>query len=1669
MKRAFALLMSLTLLFSMIPTVAVSAAPSTEGLLLYYKFDGDLTDSSGNSRNGTLNGSNMSYIEGMDNRALKLNGAQNTTVTVPSFPSQSAITIASWIRIDSLANTYNGIYHTNSWTSGAIHYHISGSSGKLTVGVNGNSDVSSDYAFSKGSLWTHTAMVYDSADKTVKFYINGKLDSTRTIGSPVVLNGNTALISGYGDENRGLDGALDDYRIYGRALNGAEILELLNGIDPPEPPELPELPSSDEFKYRLDDALGFNENTYKTIPKATGTQNNWWDGSVSANGEIGFIQSGDPNEDVFIFNNTKIVSDGADFYETPVLHPVLDAQKAGAVTRANNNAFPWITQTNTYSNEQYGTGWGTTWPRPYQPAAQYRIKNNDYTQENSTVYNRYTNFETGEVGVQWKDKEGNEWNRRSFASRSDDIIVTYIESPDEKDLNLTLTIDNYRQISNANNVTLPIDYVVTQKEGKVVAYGLVGKYEVANRKGSKNVKERLFAHGGWGTATQIITDGTVGYQANTQQISGTTYNNPTITVTGTKSLMLITKVERQDSGCDTIADVKALLYDKLVADIQGIVNEYNVTSSEKSYQDLLAPHEELHGDMFNNVRIDLCATEEEIADRSLTNTQLIAKQNSDKSKINKAFLERVYNNGRFGLICSSGYQTARLGGIWNGQYSPQWSGDFTLDANTNLQISGMNTGNMQTAGQGYINFIVRMVSDWESDAKNVYGMTDAIKAPPRVDGTGASGSYHFLDGYPHIYVNGITDWLILPIFEYWQCYGNQPIELGKDIDLSKGSYNSGTTIADVLDLSDERVAEINASGYMDLEQDILLPLLVKTMNFWLQFADERFYTDGEGKHHLNDGTTLSQAVAAGDEDAVYLFTPGYSPENTPQGGTGNWGENSRGALAYNTAFDISAAYDTLYMARTMIDVIDPSNRDDLLDSWASFEQYIPPYKYTSDGAFKEWAADELGERYRHRHDSHAYPAWPGYEAQDDLEIRKGLSVAMDKRSEAYNNSEAAESHGPVHKLLIEARLKRASEVDRILKYLLTSNYQNASMTTNHNANKTSSFCTDSAHGIFGGVNESLLYSDMNVIEILPALIPTLDKGSITGLRARNNTQVDSIVWNKREMSASVTLTPDADKDTLKVMCGLGMKSAKIKGETQTILVDDLGRKYVEVQLVTGNTVTVDFELEEQSITISTEKDLDVKLTSGDSVQFNATIYPSTSAHVGVNWFVVDAETGNAVSGVTISSKGLLNISKTNEGAGKTFKVYATTSDGVAQSNELFVELSLWQPIAVRMESEDFDYGFGYYVIEANKASASGNAEIGYVGGANNRQCVFKYGGIDFTDLKSINLIRTYDGAVSVKFYIDLDEVEEKTYFTNYNDNVSTPQDSRRYQLSDVLIDDTKLIATGSIASTNRDYTLELSEKTENTHDLYVVIQVTSGTYGGNYDYMFLNYASVNMDGLLKSIAKAQALNQADYTADSWVVLADALVNAQAVMADADATQAVIDAAAKSIDNAIDALVKIPVIIVDKKALDSAIDEAKALNEADYTAESWSRLRDALANAIFVQNDADATQAEVDIATAAIKEAIAALEEPTDPGETVDVKKLTIKGAATVKRNKTVELTVVVDPTDATFKDVTWTSLTPDTATVDANGVITGNKAGFAIIEATAHNGVSTQYTIRVIA
>ena len=135
--------------------------------------------------------------------------------------------------------------------------------------------------------------------------------------------------------------------------------------------------------------------------------------------------------------------------------------------------------------------------------------------------------------------------------------------------------------------------------------------------------------------------------------------------------------------------------------------------------------------------------------------------------------------------------------------------------------------------------------------------------------------------------------------------------------------------------------------------------------------------------------------------------------------------------------------------------------------------------------------------------------------------------------------------------------------------------------------------------------------------------------------------------------------------------------------------------------------------------------------------------------------------------------------------------------------------------------------------------------------------------------------------------------------------------------------------------------------------------------------------------LAAAIARASALNEDDYTPESWAAayLESALIAADKVYLDADAPQTIVDGMVSAIERAEAKLVK----KADKTALAAAIAAAKDLDEADYTPESWTAadLEAVIAAAETVYDDANATDAAVADAIAALEAAAAKLVEKAD--------------------------------------------------------------------------------------
>jgi alpha-L-fucosidase 2 len=255
-----------------------------------------------------------------------------------------------------------------------------------------------------------------------------------------------------------------------------------------------------------------------------------------------------------------------------------------------------------------------------------------------------------------------------------------------------------------------------------------------------------------------------------------------------------------------------------------------------------------------------------------------------------------------------------------------------------------------------------------------------------------------------------------------------------------------------------------------------------------------------------------------DKNGNYIFVPSFSPENNP-------GNLNPGCMAViNATMDISVCKEVLSNLVEACELL--GIEADNIPKWKAMLDKLPPYLHEPDGTLKEWAWADLGERYNHRHISHGYGAWPGDEIDPDRspQLAKALVIANRKRV-----PERLAAHSHCQRALIGARLKDNYLVDSELRQLLEEGYVGTTLLCPHDPYANMRI-PDAQGGIPAIMMEMLAYSRPGVIEVLPALPPTLNKGSIDGMLLRTFARLNKLAWDMDAGTVDLTVTSVRKQD-----------------------------------------------------------------------------------------------------------------------------------------------------------------------------------------------------------------------------------------------------------------------------------------------------------------------------------------------------------------------------------------------------------------------------------------------------------------------------------------------------------------------------------------------------------
>ena len=408
----------------------------------------------------------------------------------------------------------------------------------------------------------------------------------------------------------------------------------------------------------------------------------WEDAFVTGNGRMGALIYGNPTNDTVIANhcrlflpqgNREIVPDLAEY--VPKLRRIYRAKGSGEAMKyflgkAKEQGFPGIIMTD-----------------PYHPGLFLNIVQPAVGP--ITDYERTEDFATGEVVVRWRDDRG-EFRRRLFVSRPSNLIVLSVTGPAPCELRFP-ALEHTLIDSQQQTTTEWATYHNTYVKGK-------GGYDSAVRIIRKD--------DGRDTLVLIrIVPWKTPLPKEQSEAWAYSLENPDFQTPGVfKSLPALADSSVVAYRKNTDA---AALLPQLKESLAGVRADYDA---------LFASHAKAHGALFNRVTLDLGGG----GDSAKTTEELLLQARKENC-LPPALMEKMYDAGRYMLICSAGELLPNLQGIWSGSWNPAWSGDFTIDANVPAAMAAACSGNLPDLMEGYFRCMESFYPEWRLNAKRIYG------------------------------------------------------------------------------------------------------------------------------------------------------------------------------------------------------------------------------------------------------------------------------------------------------------------------------------------------------------------------------------------------------------------------------------------------------------------------------------------------------------------------------------------------------------------------------------------------------------------------------------------------------------------------------------------------------------------------------------------------------------------------------------------------------------------------------------------------------------------------------------------------------------------------------------------------------------------------------------
>jgi curved DNA-binding protein CbpA len=220
--------------------ISIPQAQSNEGLVAEWHFDGDAKDSSGNGNDGTISGA--TFVDGVRGKALSFNGVSDYIAIPPVTRGLPSGTVVLWFKATAWNPCCNGLF---LWSGTGGYPNSKGGDG-IGLGSHTSSKPDGQLLFGiyepKPNEWNWAAsgviplpeqwyfVAGTWGPNGVKIYVNGANKGTNPYKGSAPEWTNWGILGASSWEKTFFNGAIDEVRIYGRALSAEEIKASYNPV-----------------------------------------------------------------------------------------------------------------------------------------------------------------------------------------------------------------------------------------------------------------------------------------------------------------------------------------------------------------------------------------------------------------------------------------------------------------------------------------------------------------------------------------------------------------------------------------------------------------------------------------------------------------------------------------------------------------------------------------------------------------------------------------------------------------------------------------------------------------------------------------------------------------------------------------------------------------------------------------------------------------------------------------------------------------------------------------------------------------------------------------------------------------------------------------------------------------------------------------------------------------------------------------------------------------------------------------------------------------------------------------------------------------------------------------------------------------------------------------------